>query len=153
MGKRSYTASFLFVDGDGNEARMQTSVPVSVFSFSQAEAYFTSLAPALQSISDAALVSFNISRTFEPTNQSEPGAFADVTRTGVFVVSLETGNYAFVLVPSIRLETLIPSDGLRPDGLIDLELASVVDWRTRILGLTDEYSTPIIDTIIAGLAR
>lgn len=152
MGYRTFTASYLFEDADGNTARLQTSVPTSAFSFEDADALFRVWYDRITALSDARCAEYTVSRSYHVPNPPVASVTSDVTRTGVFVVSLADDLYTVLLIPSIRdeLRTLDTTGGY--SYLIDTGLADLDDFRTRITRLTDEYSVPVTGIVIAGIA-
>lgn len=131
---------------------MYVSVPSPSFSYEQAEAFFLVLFDAVRPLSEAVCTQVNISKSYHNNTGGIAGAASDVTRTGVFVVSLADNNYALILVPSLRLDVCRVGSTGNPDFLVDTELARVADFGTYIRGLTDEYNVPVMDIITAGIA-
>lgn len=148
----SWIVSYGFADREGRRARTRVGFPVASYTYEQAAAAAALLAGAVQGVSDGVLTDYTITRTyFTPSTGGTPLS-SDVTRLGVFVVSLANDNYTLFLLPSLVRDVLLPWSDSGDPFLVVLGDARVLGLRQQLRLATDEYSTPITDIVIGGIA-
>lgn len=141
---------YTFVDRDLNEAQVRLHF-AHALAYAAVEALALTAASALRPISDAKLKSMSIVSTQEWDYSDSIPAQSNVGRLGFFAVSLENGNYSYVLVPSIlqRLEVL--DDTGRRTYLLEEEDSDLVEFLTLLPGLQDEYGKYIEQVVLSGV--
>lgn len=148
-----YEATFRFVDREKNTADSRIKLSAVRYTWSTALSFAEVLAARMQAVSDCVLLNYKVAYVVKFDSFSTPGVLSDVTRTGVFVVSLADGHYTYVLVPGIK-EELIERDG---QGLSVFTLneddARVQDLKALFPFMTDEYGNQIEALVIAGVSQ
>lgn len=152
MQTSSWRISYGFVDRAGNTARTSVAFPISDYSATDIQDKAAQIANRLEAISDARITDYVIGRSYEPANQFSPEPQSDVTRTGVLVVSLASEDYALLLLPSIRLDSLVQYTADGCPFCLNLYDARFNRERWGFSSLSDEYDNPFVDWVIGGIS-
>lgn len=123
--QRAHRLVWRFRDNDGAESTCQTYVANSV-SPTAALQVATALAPLLQALSDARMITYNVIIEFVETSRPFISATSNINREGIFIFrTANTPAERFVMrVPSIRRDLLL-DDGPYAQIAIDPEAAAV----------------------------
>lgn len=152
MAPSVFTIDVAFMDRDGNLAYCRFG-SVRGSSFEQALARANSLVSALYGVSNAAIRSYTVSRTYTFPPIRAAGPDSDVARKGCIVISLENGNCGVVVVPSIREDLMLLDAQGKSTSVIDWTKPEWIAFSDAIKAFVTEQGRAITGTIIGGEAH
>lgn len=141
-----------FQDREGNKAQMRFS-SLRGLDFTAVQTRAERIVSALQGVSDATILSYTIFQQFYLPPVTAAGPSSDISRKGVFIISLENGYYGVFVVPSLKRDTMITDANGNYTWVIDWTRPEWAALSTALMGLLSQTGLPITGLVIGGEAH